>query len=186
MWPTADELSAYMRLSIAETDAPAAEQALQLAKSIVQGEVGSRIEETAETYTFRPSPRQEFLVLPHFPVVDVTSVTEDGDLLIEDDDYSWSESGLLLRATGEWWGGVIVVEYMYGFSEIPGFVRAVVLSIASRCFRGSSSSGVVSSESDTVGNVTHSVNYATSDDSSGFIGEFERRMLDPLRPAGVA
>lgn len=182
-WPTIEELSAYQRTAITSADDIAtATQALELAKSAVQAEVGSPIERTSVTQTFYPPDRQEFIVLPSFPVTEVESVTEDGTLLVVDDDYSWSEAGLILRIDA-YWTKPVTVEYAYGFTEIPGYVRAVVMSIASRAFQQTAMAGSIQSE--TIGSYSVTYGSSTSQENAGLIWENEKRMLDPLRSSSV-
>lgn len=55
---------------------------------------------------------ERHIVLTHSPVLDVTSITVDGDA-VDSGDYDWSPSGLVLRKSGCWASGLRNVETVY-------------------------------------------------------------------------
>ena len=84
------------------------------------------------------------LTLPSLHVVSIASVTENGTALVEDSDYTWSESGIIRRrcwandpevwAPG-WWSceyRSIVVELTHGYPDWPPELAAVIGTISDR------------------------------------------------------
>lgn len=72
-------------------------------------------------------------VLPSLHVTAVTSVTDDGTLLVADTDYTWSEDGALTRADVCRWGArKIEVAFTHGYTDPPAEVTAVVQAVAQR------------------------------------------------------
>lgn len=80
------------------------------------------------------------LILPGWPVTDVTAVVEDpdgtapGDLLAYVD---WSEDGVLTLFSGGRWVArrrFYEVTFTHGFAEVPEDVRNLVLRVAARAF----------------------------------------------------
>jgi hypothetical protein len=76
------------------------------------------------------------LLLPQLPVSKVRSVKDEADLVT---DWTLNDNGVLFRKTAEGnastWGlgrQRWVVAYDHGYDEVPGDVKAVALSIASR------------------------------------------------------
>lgn len=77
------------------------------------------------------------LRLPGKELQEVTSVIEQGVLLVEGIDYDWSEDGILDRLNGTWPDRrrSVEVTYKYGYAEIPGDIQEVVLDQAAALYR---------------------------------------------------
>lgn len=71
------------------------------------------------------------ILLENKPVIDVTSVTEDGDLL-DPSDYSAFDHGVERLGGGRGWSDGrrnITVEYTYGYDEVPGPVKQALVRL---------------------------------------------------------
>jgi hypothetical protein len=73
---------------------------------------------------FRCARTNAGIVLARYPVVDITTVTEDDVELVEDTDYEFDpQSGMLYRLwedqRASWCSNKLVIEYSTGFSTIP-------------------------------------------------------------------
>lgn len=145
MFATEAELETYIGASIGGDRAA---MLLDVATEAIRGEVGqtvSLVEDDEVTLTGAWGRR---LVLPQFPVTDVSAVSIDGTALTADD-YSWTRRGILWLhrawpvtattafAAGEEgnWGGPdleVVVTYTHGVDPVPGFVRNICVAVAAR------------------------------------------------------
>lgn len=99
-----------------------------------------------------PSPRSSVIVLPGFPVTNVTSVSlwdwnaaAWGTPLVNDIDYSWNTNGVLARRTFDpdpaggfsFWPNrmnSIKVTYTLGSGTVPITIQAIALGIAARAY----------------------------------------------------
>lgn len=77
------------------------------------------------------------LFLPELPVVSVAAVVEDGETLVEGEDYQLGNFGILHRRNGYWAQGVQVVEvtYTHGYASIPQDIVDVATRAASRAYQ---------------------------------------------------
>jgi hypothetical protein len=113
------------------------------------------------------------LLLAQLPVVEVSSVVEDGELLTVDDDYTLTQDGQLLREGGRWalGAGSVVVTYSYGYATLPEIICDVATRSASRIFqaglRAAAMGGVAGINAMTLGD--YSVTYGG--ESSGGVSE---------------
>ncbi len=73
------------------------------------------------------------VLLPSWPVTDVTDVKVAGEALAADD-YSWSRAGELRRTHGRWPARLRAIEvtYTHGYAEVPDEIKAVTLQVAAR------------------------------------------------------
>ena len=82
---------------------------------------------------------QDVLFLPELPVIEVTSVVEDGETLVagSDEDYQLGRYGVLHRIGQNWEEGVqtVTVTYTHGYATIPQDVRDVATRAASRVYQ---------------------------------------------------
>jgi hypothetical protein len=166
---TLAELEAFLQTDV---DATAGALAIELATGVVVGYTGQNFE--ADTYTQALMIGSALEVkLPQRPVTAVTTVTVDGEDLVELDEYTWD--GLSPYLTLEESPPVDVwtatVEYDAGYAAVPGLVKAVVLAVAARAYGNPHR---VSSQSID----DYSVTYAN--DSAGLLPE-EKRLLRRYR-----
>jgi hypothetical protein len=145
---TPDELRLWLRRSTAFTAEETAQAALflELAQGTIEDEAGQPLDSRTDTVTLDGPSREdtEFhagtgtrkLVLPRWPVTAVESVTltKDDELLTHgpDEDYTWSQSGVLTRR-GAWWPAgdqAIEVVYTAGFVTWPAGLKWIALRLA--------------------------------------------------------
>ena len=129
---------------------------------------------TDDTYTFDVEPARWNLILPEMPVVSVSSVVEDGELLIDGTDYKLANCGQLVRLTSSgnsrarWLPGtqITVVTYTHGYAaaDIPDDIVAICTRAASRAYQA----GLRAAEDNGVVGV---VSKSLGDFSVGFGGE---------------
>ncbi|MFJ4794021.1 hypothetical protein [Kitasatospora purpeofusca] len=116
---TAGELAAWMQQTPDELPASAS-LVLDTVSAIVRAEARQHF--TRRTTTVELQPRDGFVTLPQRPVVKVVSVrfASGGWRLFRDRLYVPAGTGL------------VEVTYEHGYTEVPGDVRAVVLTAAAR------------------------------------------------------
>jgi hypothetical protein len=151
-YASANELRLLLRHPQAFTadETAQAELLIELAEGEVDDVTGQSLEQSTDTVTLDSPTRQDpfphtpgtgshTLILPRWPVTDVTSVTilgddEDDEVLTfgKDHDYTWSASGTLTRVNGWWptWDQSVQVVYTAGYATIPAGVKRIVLRMA--------------------------------------------------------
>lgn len=77
------------------------------------------------------------LFLPELPVTALTSVIEDGELLVVDDDYKLGQHGILHRIGDYWERGIQIIEitYDHGYAVIPDDIVSIATRAASRAYQ---------------------------------------------------
>jgi hypothetical protein len=113
------------------------EERLEQAEALVRAYCGWHIAPSrTETVEVRGKGGRT-LMLPSLHVTDVVSVTADETLLVVEDDYVWTASGILDRGFYGCWSDVVVeVEMTHGYEEVPAEVTAAVQSLAQRMVDG--------------------------------------------------
>lgn len=108
--------------------------ALDIASGAIRDHVGWSI--TAETGVdlTLDSYGERRLFLPTMRLTAVTSVTEDGTELTVDDDFAWSQTGVLRRISAYWprKERSVQVVFTHGWSIVPDSIKGVALSAAGR------------------------------------------------------
>lgn len=107
-------------------------QALGAASSRFRGAVRHHVSLVAGDTVTLDGNGKESLLLPAAPVTSVASVTLDGEVLVYDADYRWSEDGFL-RRVGRYWPDklrCIEVVYSHGYAQIPEDIAEVVIDQA--------------------------------------------------------
>ena len=170
-----EDLAAYLQRDLTElTDT--ADLALELATAAIQAEAGQLLTPAIETITV--APIGTIVLLPELPVTAVSTVVVDGVSLAASD-YTASTLGVLRRADGAAWAGLVTVTYSHGYGTIPDDLRAVCVQSAARVL---ANPGGVQGES--VG--AYSVTYARpgSDSSGGgvLLAADERALVRRYRP----
>lgn len=147
-------------------------QAQSRIRSYCEWHVAPKITETI-LVDGRGSPS---LQLPSLHVVDVTSITNEGEL-VDPDDYDWSADGYVVLNNGGWWSRrprQVEVVFQHGYEDVPADLVGVAVALASRL--ATSPSGVKREAAGAV-----SLEYGSSD----FFAD-EREILDryklPPRP----
>lgn len=128
-----DALGDFMGKDFDPTDAHAL-RALDSASALIRGECGQTFELVEDdTANLNGTGRRE-LLLPAWPVTDVTQITIDDDLLTSDDDFRFSSAGVLTLVGACWpkgWDNIVVV-YSHGYEAVPDDVEALCLEVAAR------------------------------------------------------
>jgi hypothetical protein len=132
------DIEAFLQLPITTAiQIASAERALKDATAAIRNYCHQYLEQvTGETVTL-DSTGGARLFLPELPVVSVSSVVEDGNALIVDDDYKLGQYGILYRIGNMWAEGIQIVTIVYGhgFLIIPDDVVAVCVRAASRQYQ---------------------------------------------------
>ncbi len=120
--------------------------------------------------------------LPELPVVEVSAVVEDGETLVEGEDYKLGRFGILYRIGPYWAAGVQILEvtYSHGYMTLPDDIVAVAVRAAARAYqaglRSAATGGVPGIASTSLGD--YSVAYqAESAGAEGTLGPSGARML---------
>lgn len=116
--------------------------------------------------------------LPELPVVEVSEVVEDGEVLVEgaEEDYQLGQHGILHRVGQDWMAGIQVIEVTYthgydAYDSLPDDIVAVATRAAARAYQA----GLKASETEGVPGVSamslgdYSVTY--SSEAGGGVGE---------------
>lgn len=172
--------------------------ALEAASEIVRRYCRRRFTYVADDTVILDGTGRYSLLLPQYPVVEVTSITEDDVELVDNDDWIVdTEAGILYRRSlGYLYGALwnrgrhnVTVTYSHGYTlpgeppvdgvdPLPSDLQLIVAQIASRALVtvGGGSSGDV--ESETIG--SYSVTYATPGTAGGgsALKDVEAAVLD--------
>lgn len=175
-WPTVVDLAAYQRVAItSEDDIATATQAIELAKALIRSETRQHIDRVNNDLLILAGAWTQELWLPERPVIRVAAVVLDGQTLAVDT-YAWTAAGRLTRglidedgfqrAGVAWsWGSpttTVAVTYTHGYSEIPGDLRAICLSLAARRFQNPAQV-----QSETIGDYSYTLQTGELDSSLG-------------------
>jgi len=147
------DLEHFLQIDIPDTSVDAsAERAIQEASVAIQNYCRQQIEQIEDDEIILDSGGGRRLFLPELPVVEVSSVVEDGEALVDDDDYKLGQHGILHRVGQEWAKGIqiVTITYTHGYEPIPGDVVAICTRAASRAYQA----GLKSAETEAVPGVT--------------------------------
>jgi hypothetical protein len=80
---------------------------------------------------------QKSVLLPAAPVIAVSSVELDGEVLVDGTDFEWSTDGYLRRLGGCWPDRLRCIEgvYDHGFDPVPEDIQEVVIDQARAMYR---------------------------------------------------
>jgi len=121
--------------------------------------------------------------LPELPVISVSEVIEDGDLLTAEDDYKLGEDGILTRVGQVWASGIQILEisYTHGYAIIPDDIAGVCTRAAARAFqaglKASDSDGVPGIASKSLGDFSVSFSGEGGSAGDGVMGASAARFL---------
>ena len=129
--PFADVVQLDDYLTDEDVDPTGGLQALEMASDLIRGytrQVLSLVEGDVEVHD---GAGHSVLLLRELPVVEVASVTVDGEPVT---DWYASEAGVLRRTDGESWplNEKVEVTYTHGYEDLPGDIVAVTLQLAGR------------------------------------------------------
>lgn len=132
------ELAQWLRLPAfggGSDEEARAQLILDGATGVITAEAEQELEQSETTARLEGTGMRD-LVLPRWPVTEVTSVLVDGDSLTADGYTLRGREGLLVRAGDVWPRGVIVkVDFTAGYADIPLALKRVTLELASRSWR---------------------------------------------------
>jgi hypothetical protein len=132
-WATPEDLRLHLRL--ASIDEAQAAVKIAEAENVIRGELEQTIDAVAADELTLVGNGRTIINLPELPVTSITSVTEDGTLLVEGTDYRFNSYGILTRLGGCWPIDVDVdVVYDHGRVTIPAIVKQVCLQVAGRAW----------------------------------------------------
>lgn len=118
---------------------PTTEDRLFQAEALVRSYCGWHISPSrTETVSLR-GRGTGVLTLRSLYVTDVATVTDDGTELTVEDEYVWSEAGVLTAACRWGSGTVVEVTFTHGYDDPPAEVTAVVQAVAQRAVNNGSS-----------------------------------------------
>ncbi|MPZ14280.1 MAG: hypothetical protein GEU73_07625 [Chloroflexi bacterium] len=203
---TQEDVEHLLQAELPPTD-PTVAKLIDYAQALIEAEVAGKkhrtLESAAQSETFDGRVPQLFLTA--YPVTAVTSVVEDGETLVEDDDYRWYENGRLIRLTPSgnrrYWKGkaqAIEVSYTGGFLS-PDHDRQLnhlgmlCATVVARAFKRGEQTAAIPPEAGAVQSISlpdsGSVTYAvgSAEFQGGSVAKFvtldedERRQLIPYR-----
>jgi hypothetical protein len=167
------ELEADMGRSFDATETVQAEQALEVATSLIQGYLGYPVFHVEDDVVVL-LPKGHLVLLPGLPVTDVASVTSDGEPV----EFVLRPAGVL-RLTGRW-SELITVTYSHGHDPIPTAIKAACISNAKRAV-----ANPLSIRQETTG--PFSITYPESSPgvTGGSLSATEKQMIWPYKFSGV-
>jgi len=166
-----DDLSAYLGETV-DGGELLTQIALDAGCQAVRDELEQTVNLVTDDVELHDGDGRESLILRELPVVNVTSVTEDDELLVEDDDYVVDlRLGILRRRSTDWPLGWsigrqnIEIVYDHGWTvtegdveegdpevdaevidRVPSTIRLAALAMAARIFRAPTLTSVVSGQ----------------------------------------
>jgi len=179
------DIEAFLQLSITTpAQIASAEMALRDATAAIRNYCRQFLERvTGETITLDSSGGVR-LFLPELPVLSVSSVVEDGETLIIDDDYKLGQHGILHRIATTWTAGIqiVTITYSHGYTIIPDDIMAVCVRAASRAYqaglKAADSAGIPGIASKSLGDFSVSFqSEAGGGTSEGVLGASAARLL---------
>lgn len=169
------DIADFLQVEISTPDQiAAAERALKEASAAIRNYCRQNLDSVAsETVTLDCSGGTR-IFLPELPVVSVASVVEDGQTLVQGDDYKLGQHGIVHRVGRNWAAGIqiVAVTYSHGYAVIPDDIVAVCTRAASRAYqaglRAADAGGAMGISSRQLGDF--SVSYQ-AEASGGGVGE---------------
>ncbi len=147
------DLERFLQIEItAAASIDSADRAILEASVAIQNYCRQQIEQEEDDEIILDSAGGRRLFLPQLPAVEVSSVIENGELLVEGDDYKLAQHGILHRVDQDWAKGVqiVTITYTHGYEPIPEDVLAICTRAAARAYQA----GLKAAETDAVPGVT--------------------------------
>ncbi len=139
------DLENKLQLTIAY-DSAAALAAIEEATAAIQEYCQQTLSAVAgDEIAFDIGERVTKLFLPELPVMAVSEVEEDGEVLVATTDYKLGAYGILYRVGAYWYPGVqtVVVTYNHGYAILPQVIKDVCASAAARRYQSGLHSAAV-------------------------------------------
>jgi len=196
------DLSAYLGTEVSETDLNVV-IALDAACQVVRDELHRDVNYLGDDEVVLDGTGTDTFILPQRPVVEVTEILEDGDVVDPDDYQVDGPKGLVRLFDGCWlWGkGTLAVTYDHGWalseeaigadprlSRVPSSIRAVALRLAGGLYRTTQVSVAVGGNvtEETIGSYNYKLDTATASTlAASSLTEDDRAMLRPWVDARV-
>ena len=130
----------------------AANRAILDASAAIQNYCRQQIEEVEDEEITLDSAGGTRLFLPELPVTGISEVVEDGEPMVEGDDYQLGQHGILHRVDQDWASGIqiVTVTYTHGYDPVPDDVVAGCTRAAARAYQA----GLRAAETEGVPGVT--------------------------------
>lgn len=135
-WTSVEEFYRYLRQTAPPADSAAyeeAEQALEAACESIEDEAGQPLASSDDTVTLDATGGTR-LLLPRGLVTAVTSVTltDDGTILVDGEDFTWSSTGILTRLGDCWPCGprTVAAAYTAGMAEVRKSLKRIAWRLA--------------------------------------------------------
>lgn len=109
-----------------DTDDAYLERAISRASAVVESYCSRVFAVETVSDTFNPDGAYQRLRLSRFPVVEVTSITDDGVTLVEDDDYVLDYKIGVIRFLARRCSDALVATYSAGYETIPLDIQGAV------------------------------------------------------------
>jgi len=137
MFCTVTDIEHFLQIPIPAAKVDAANRAIGEATAAIQNYCHQVLEAVAGETIILDCAGGTRLFLPELPVTALTSVIEDGDLLVVDDDYKLGQHGILHRIDTTWTVGIQIIEitYSHGFAVIPDDIISIATRAASRAYQ---------------------------------------------------
>ena len=135
---TLADIEAFLQLDIiTPAQIASAQMALKDATAAIKNYCRQFLERVNGEIVTLDSPGGVRLFLPELPVLSVSSVMEDGELLTPGDDYALGQHGILHRVGATWATGIqiVAIAYSHGYAIIPDDIVAVCTRAASRQYQ---------------------------------------------------
>ncbi len=185
---TADDIAAFLQITIPEYS-ESVTRAIEEASAAIQNYTRQALEAVSDDEITLDCIGGTKLFLPELPVTAINEVTEDGEVLVVDDDYVLGQYGILHRIGAKWATGIqiIVVDYDHGYATIPDDLRSVCTRAAARTYqagqKAAALAGVPGVQSTSLGD--YSVTYGTDQPNAALVGPYllpsEKALLDRYR-----
>ena len=174
MFCNVDDVAALLMLEISDSEqVQACTRAIEEATASIQNYCQQVISYESNDSVTVDGHGGRKIFLPELPVISVSAVYEDGDLLTVNVDYKLGENGVLHRLNGYWQAGVqnYRIVYTHGLATIPEDILGVCVRASSRIYqaglRAKSQNGIIGVSNMALGD--YQVGYAS--DAGGGVGE---------------
>lgn len=171
----------FLGAAIGDSELARIDLQVKLAAAYVRRRSGQTITLVEDDELVVDGTGDSLIFLPERPVVDVSTVSVDGEVWDVGDDFEWSERrGKLVSLRGCWPRGWrnIAITYSHGYAVVPLDIQGLVYGLARRALDNPSGQSI---RSETLG--AYSVTY---ENLVGGLSTAEQTIIDELRlPNGV-
>lgn len=138
MFCTVTDVENFLQVAIPPEHVAFVDWAIKEATAAIQNYCHQAISRVDDDIVTLDVPRCRWnLFLPQLPVISVTTVIEDGELLTAGIDYKHANHGVLCRVGRNWTAGIQIVSvtYTHGHDPIPDDVASVCTRAAARAYQ---------------------------------------------------